>query len=268
LVIIVVLCFRLKYGFYQKNSVEVWVFDIGQGDAIFIRGPERKILIDGGPDNTILEKLGQVLLYWDRDFDFLINTHAHSDHLFGLAVVSDRYDIGNFLYNGLGYNSGLLAHVENLNNLKKVSYGDVIDLGGGAILSVLWPDANYANYNLPWEQNNMSVITLLEYQGVKIMFTGDAGIEVENSLAPVDDIDILKVSHHGSDSATSMKFLENVNPEVGVISVGRDNKYGLPDIGTINRLKLNDVEILRTDQIGDVKIVIKNGTYFIKTFLN
>ena len=90
-------------AWFNDDALAVWVFDVGQGDAIFIDGPEMQALIDGGPDTRVLEKLGEVLPPWDRTLDVVIATHPHADHVFGLNAVLDRYDVKEVLSNGEVY---------------------------------------------------------------------------------------------------------------------------------------------------------------------
>jgi competence protein ComEC len=238
----------------NSDEVVVWVFDVGQGDAIFINAPGKQLLIDGGPDDLVLEKLSAVLPFWDRSIDLIVNTHPHADHVQGLVSVLERYEVGEVWISPASYSTG--EYLEFLNDFTGEAVppvGETIELGGGAQLRVIYlpavpPSTKFA------DPNDASIVLELIDGETTMLFTGDAGIEQEvEFLSSLGHVDILKVGHHGSDTSTSRELLEKITPDVGIISVG-ENDYGHPDPLLIDRLRHAQVETLQTKIDGDIRI--------------
>lgn len=249
---------------FQK-SLTVWVFDVGQGDAIFIDGPEKQMLIDGGPDASVLEKLSEVMLPWDDTIDIVAVTHPHADHLTGIVSVLDRYRVGEVFESGQGYGSPEFFEFEKEAPRKRsIKASDVIDLGGGVSLTALWPDRPYEGSVLD-DPNDGSTVFLLRYGETSMLLTGDAGAKEEMNWQ-LGHMDILKVGHHGSRTSTSEKLLQQITPNVGIISVGEGNDYGLPDEDVLERLSNLGAMIYRTDIHKDVRITSTGGEPEIKLF--
>ncbi|MDQ5952164.1 MAG: competence protein ComEC [Patescibacteria group bacterium] len=264
--IIGVVVFLVFSSVHFDSAVKIWVFDIGQGDAIFIDGPEKQILIDGGPDALVLERLSSVMPWWDRSIDMVLNTHPHADHLVGLLPVLERYKVDEVFDAGEGYNTPEFQEYVKLAGERReiIAAGDVIDLGGGATLTALWPSEPYHDVLLN-DPNDGSLVELFQYGEKTMLLTGDAGIAEENGW-DVGDIDILKVGHHGSDTSTSQEFVDRTTPEVAIISLGQDNDYGHPSSFVLDRLLRSGAAVYRTDEHGSVRIKILGDEYFIKTF--
>lgn len=243
---------------WPSKAVKIYVFDIGQGDAIFIDG-KQQMLIDGGPDAAVLERLSSVMPWWDRSINYVVNTHPHADHLTGLLPVLERYHVDHVLDADEGYNTPEFYEYVKLAGDRRdlVSAGDVIDLGQGLTLKVLWPESTY-NQAVLEDPNDGSVVMLLTYGDTSMLLTGDAGIAEENSW-DVGDIDILKVGHHGSDTSTSQELLDRIKPEVGIISVGQPNDYGHPSSFVVDRLIRAGVKVFRTDLDGSIKVKTTGG---------
>jgi len=241
---------------FQEDALAVWVFDIGQGDAIFIDGPLVQVLIDGGPDGSVLEKLSAVMPFWDHDIDLLINSHPHKDHVEGLAHVLERYDVSAVWDSGQEYGTDTFAYYQQLSEPihNSTHAGETYDLGGGAVLTVLWPAYNVSDQRLP-NPHDGNVTVLLTYGDTTVLLTGDMESEVEAQIVDeLPHIDVLKVGHHGSLTSTSPELLQAITPDYAVISVGADNDYGHPHPVILDRLQRAGVRILRTDEDGDVRI--------------
>jgi competence protein ComEC len=247
----------------QDNKLEVNFFDVGQGDAILIKTPDhQKILIDGGPDNTIINKLGENLPFYDKEIDLMILTHPHADHVTGLVEVLKRYKVKKILATGVLQNtSEYIAWLEEIKKQKIpmeiAQAGQIISFGENLKLEILYPLEDLSGKQFE-NLNNSSVVGKLTFGKTSFLFTGDAETEVEEKLlnAGVDfKVDVLKVAHHGSKNATSQEFLDKVQPKFAVISVGAKNKFGHPSQGTINRLEKMNAQVFRTDKDGDVKIL-------------
>jgi len=247
--------------FYNKqpSKLEIIFLDVGQGDAGLIKVPGGSvILIDGGPDNSILNQLGTNLNFSKRQIDYIIVSHFHDDHVAGLIEVLNRYQVKRIIYQSNSPTSQIwelfLTTAENKNiPLISLDQAMQIKFQEDCFLNLLNPES----LNI-LEDNNNSLLTKLDCLGIKVLFTGDNSYKVEKALLNSNwdiEADILKVSHHGSKTASSEVFLERVNPRLAVISVGIDNRFNHPSPEIMGRLSGLNIEIWRTDQQGDAYIL-------------
>ncbi|MAF14289.1 MAG: hypothetical protein CMI53_05385 [Parcubacteria group bacterium] len=254
----------------KPSDLKFYVFDIGQGDAMLIRTPSHhNILIDGGPDNSVVYKLGEYLPFYDRTIDLMILSHPHTDHLAGLNEVLARYKVKHILTTGIFYKSAFYAAWLN-SILEKNIFMEIVTKSkkiflGETELNIILPNQNYINQEIK-NLNNASIVIKLNFASTSIMLTGD--YEDEESLVGVHDLnaDILKVGHHGSHNANSFEFLSAVNPAYATISSGVDNKFGHPHLSTLNDLSSLEVKVFNTALAGDI-IFSSDGeviTYYLK----
>jgi len=254
------------------SNLEVVFFDIGQGDSIFIETPEgNQILVDGGPDSTILEKLGQELPFWDRYIDLIVLTHPEHDHIHGLIEVIKRYKIGGILTNGVVRETA--EYREWIRIIKKeeipiylVKAGEVIDLGDDIKLFILHPFESLSGQKIK-KANNTSIVAQLVFKDFELLLTGDIEKKIEKALVNSKinlQSDILKVPHHGSKTSSTQDFINAVNPIVAIIQAGRENSYGHPHKSVLERLNLNNIAIFRNDQDGDIKILTDGINFQVK----
>jgi len=246
----------------EQSNLDIYFLDVGQGDSQLIVLPDNiKILIDGGPSKEVLFELAEVLPKTDRYIDLVVMTHPQLDHFGGLYDVIERYKIGAFIAPNKEGESE--AWIDFLSLLAKkevpvilVDEGDLISYKESS-LAVLSPNEEFLNTD---ELNDSSVVVGLNSEGVKTLFTGDIGFNVENYLVDRYDIDtdILKVGHHGSKFSTGLNFLAEATPEVSVIGVGK-NRFGHPTGAALSRLKSIGSSIYRTDQSGTVHIKATDG---------
>jgi competence protein ComEC len=241
------------------GRLTVEVFDVGQGDAVFIRTPDgQKLLVDGGPDGQVIEQeLGEALPFWDRKLDMVLLTHPDSDHLSGLLSVVERYDVGQVVESPVEAETELAAAWQDLIDEKgvpceEVAAGGWVDLGRGASLRILGPPEQPL-MGTSADTNNNSLVLKLTWGDVSFLLTGD--VEAAGEAALLEDradlrATVLMVAHHGSAYSTSQALLDAVRPVVSVISVGADNDFGHPAASTLERL--DDTIVYRTDQQGDV----------------
>ncbi len=259
------------YASTSIDNLEISFFDIGQGDAALIQTPfGQNILIDGGPDYSIITRLSEKLPWWDKTIDLMILTHPHDDHVGGLLSVLERYKVKKILHTGVLHDSFLYDEWKQLIRDKKilatlVERPQTIVLGDGGRIEIIYPDTSVmaeSKNNL----NNSSIVLRLVYGENSFLFTGDAELEVEEYLlkkALNIESGVLKVGHHGSDTSSSEKFLQVVKPEIAVISVGEDNDFGHPSRRIIKRLERMGIDIYRTDEDATVNIVSDGEKYTI-----
>jgi len=243
-------------------GLEIDFLDVGQGDAILIRNSLGKtILIDGGPDGLVLEKIGRILPYTDRTIDVLILTHPHADHLVGLIAILERYQVNTVIYTGANYSDPGYRYFQEIIKQKvpKIVLADsqiALDLNDNCRLSVLFPFTSLVGQDFK-NINNSSIVTKLDCGSRNILLMGDAEKEVEAELInnyPNLKTSVLKLGHHGSKTASSPEFLDQTNPELAIILVGKDNKYNLPSPEVIDKLRELNLKVIRTDNDGGLKM--------------
>lgn len=250
----IALNFYIIFDYFKEQRLTIAVFDVGQGDSIFIRTSNRAdILIDGGPDNKIIYKLPKIMPWHDRQIDFIILTHPHADHLTGLLEVVERYEIENIITTGLVYDSELYFQWQKLIKEKeiKIFYVDepkIIDLGQEK-LYFIQPEQNLVGQTSK-NINNASIVFLLKTASTSALFMGD--FEKEETFDFNNQVNFLKVSHHGASNGNSLNFLEKISPDLAAISVGQNNRYGHPQTQALNNLAEVSANIYRTDQLGDL----------------
>jgi len=248
----------------QQPSAKLKIdfFDVGQGDALLIDAPNgNQALIDGGPSDAILAKLGEALPFSDRKIELLILTHPDADHLSGLVEVLKRYEVGEILETGILDNSSEYQAWDDLIKAKNIpvifaSAGQVIKIADQAEIKILYPLGKINGEDFSKDTNSTSIVGKLIYGKNSLLFTGDAEGSVESPLlfGGADlKADILQVAHHGSKNSSGQEFLNAVAPSTAVIQVGAKNKYGHPTPEVLDRLK--GVKIFRTDQDGDVEFL-------------
>lgn len=247
----------------KPNLLEVNFFDVGEGDATLIETPAHsQILIDGGPTKAVLEKLGRALPFYDKKIELIILTHPDTDHLRGLVEVLKRYDADLILAPDIKCTTDICGEWSKLIKHKKIPVktalaGEIVALGENLSLKVLYASSG----NGADKDNSGSVVARLDYGKDSFLFTGDAEKDTEEKLMSSGaDIaaEVLKVGHHGSKTSTEESFLEKVAPQIAIISVGKNNRYGHPTDEVLARLAAFGAEILRTDISGDIRI-FSNG---------
>lgn len=267
--LVLFMLFSLANQFVRTRdpALRVWFLDVGQGDAIFLETPHGKqVLIDGGPDQTVLSKLSSIMWPWDRTIDAVVVSHPDADHITGLIPVFERYQVHTIYETGVRGGTPVIAQLDEAMKQEPaqqvlVRAGQSIELDGVTI-DMLWPTSQAVQTQK--DRNNTSIIMRVRYGASVLLLTGDAEEEVEDEIAmTAGDVDVLKVGHHGSKTSTGWKLLEATKPEIAVISAGADNRYGHPHPIVLFRLIEHGSQIWRTDLEGDI-LVSTDGT-FMKT---
>ena len=256
--------------------VRVIVLDVGQGDGILVEsGHGGRMVVDGGPDpGRLLIALDERLPPWDRRIDVLVLTHPHEDHVAGLALLLQRYRVGRvyepgMLGSGPGYRAWADIFAAGGPPHGRLSTGDRLSLDE-IQFRVLWPDANRVPERPPdggTSINNVSIVLLGEFGGHRFLLAGDVeeGVDPELLARGVPQVDLLKVAHHGSRTASTRPFLEAVRPRVAVVSAGAGNSYGHPAPSTIERLNELAGHTYRTDTDGSVEVAFEGPAIRVRT---
>lgn len=291
--------FRLRYGYLLSGiitgliilissitslpdgNLHIFYCDVGQGDAAYIRFPDgRDMVVDGGPNESVVECLSRHMPFWDRRIDLVILTHPQKDHMQGLIAVLERFHVDYFLRSDIENDTEGFAKIQSIISDKKIpvkfiAQGERITIGDSE-LSFLWPSTeqiakgksiNSVSVSAGSEQvlgasvgdiNDYSLVFRLAYGAFDAIFTGDADDHVEKNyvgmpLGP-DEIEVLKVPHHGSRTGMTREFVNWVRPRVAIISVGKNN-YGHPSEEALGLLRSVGSVIYRTDNSSDIEIV-------------
>ena len=221
----------------RSEELQIYFFNVGQADCILVRSNGKNMLIDAGDneDGPLLVKYIKRLGI--RKIDYLIGTHVHENHIGGMDNIIKQKELSI--------------------NYKKV--GDKFELGEAKceIKSIDNSDPTSSS-----KINSTSIVIQMEANNNKYLFMGDAEDDVEtNSKITWEDIDVLKVGHHGSDTSSTEQFINKVLPEMAVISVNSNtNSYGHPSETVIKRLQDKKCEIYRTDMNGTILLINENGT--------
>lgn len=219
----------------ERRGVTVTFLNVGQGDAILIRGPQgAEVLIDGGATSGVVRELGRAMPFWDRSLDAIIATHPDQDHIGGLPHILRTYTVANIFESGMESDTraweafDTAARAEEGATRVSVRRGDRIELGGDAYAEVLHPTGSSER-----DTNAASVVVRVVYGDVAVLLTGDAPERVERALlaryGSALKSTVLKAGHHGSKTSSAPEFVSAVDPEFAVFSRGCENRYGHPN---------------------------------------
>jgi len=257
------------------DKLHVSILDVGQGDAILIQTPNRQdILIDGGPSpQAIGLELGKKLPFWDRTIDLVILTQPQADHVAGLIEVLQKYKVPQVIEPGIAYSSATyqqwLSSVEDKEIKHEIARaGQEINLGSGIKIEILHPSSPLLQ-NTSDDIDNNGMVLRLSWNKVSFLFTADIGREAEWYLGAQRanmKSTVLKVAHHGSRTSTSPEFLAVVNPEIAAISVGANNRFGLPHSQVVDRLaeRLGSDRVYMTSTHGTIEFVTDGERLWVK----
>lgn len=244
----------------DARELEIDFFDIGQGDAIFIQTPTHQtILIDGGRDEAVSEKIAKELQLGQRTIDLVIVTHPDLDHVGGIPSVLRRYHVGMlFMIDATrslpAYQELIRLAEEQHIPIRYVTTGDMVRFAPDITMNIFAPEKGATAGG---DLNNSSIVGKLTYNKRSFLFTGDAEVESEDRMigthAPLA-VDILKIGHHGSRYSSSERFLRAVHARVGVISAGAHNTYGHPHPDVLRRMADQHMDVYRTDTHGSVEM--------------
>lgn len=262
-IIVILSCTFLGLLLYFQNApiididediLRIYYFDVGQADCTLVVNNGKTMLIDGGneADSPLIikyiKKLGISKL------DYVIATHPDADHIAGLDKVILSFDIGSIYMPITNKSNKEMNELYNAIKGKTVinpTASDYFNLGNSKCTILNSGDTTKIS------DNNSSIVIQLDYGETSCLFMGDAENEVEENII-WNDIDVLKVSHHGSNDATSLTFLEDTKPEYSIISVGKGNSHKHPSNETLNKLNAVNSTIYRTDEDGTI-ILISDG---------
>lgn len=249
----------------QRSNLTMSVVDVGQADAILLEKDGVELLVDAGVSmkGSSASKKNLIDYLADREIEHVLVTHQDYDHIGNAEYVLANYNVSAFYDNGHVHTSqtyeNLMGYVaENDLDYSVLKTGDTLNIWEGVNVTVVSPK------RLTDDVNEDSIVLFIDYDDVEILLTGDAGVTVEPAVTKlVGDIDILKVGHHGSDSASSKAFLDSIKPEVSIISVGEGNSYSHPTESVLSRLSAIESDVYRTDVDGTIVVETDGLVYSV-----
>lgn len=263
----ILIIISLLSGCDKKSLLSIHMIDVGQGDSILVQTPTNKnILIDGGDEdseNIITSYLKQKRI---KTIDTIIATHPDSDHIGSLDNVVKKFKVNSIYMPEQSTDSEAYQNLINSCTDKNLSIqylykDDVLNIDNNINIYVLSPS------HIQEESNLNSIVFKLTFNNNSFLFMGDAEEPNEKEILhsfELNNINFIKIGHHGSNSSSSLEFIKKVNPDIATISCGYKNQYGHPHREVINNLKQNHVSIYRTDRIGDIVFYSDGEIIFTK----
>lgn len=247
-----------------KNETLIHFTDVGQGDSILIQQKNNNILIDTGGIrnneiffNTALPFLKSLGI---TKINTLVITHGDYDHMGEAINLVNNFKVEKVIFNCGPYND-LESELIKVLDKKKIKYYSCI-----RELNIDNNKLYFLQTSVYDNENDNSNVIYTELDGYKFIFMGDAGVEKEKDILDkynINNVDILKVGHHGSKTSSSNKFIDKINPKYSIISVGKNNRYGHPNKEALDNLEKS--KIYRTDKQGSIMFKIKNNRLQIET---
>ena len=268
--IITLILIYSNINYFNKNLI-VTMLDVGQGDSLMIAFPNNKgnILIDTGgivnftktnyeiSTSTIIPYLKSIGI---KKINYLVLTHGDFDHMGEAINFVNNFKVDKVILNCGSYND-LEKDLIKVLDKKEIEYYSCIKE-----LNIDNNKLYFLNTKEYDNENDNSNVIYTELYGYKFMFMGDAGVDKEKDILDkynLSNVDVLKVGHHGSKTSSSKEFIDEINPKYGIISVGKNNRYGHPNKEVLNNLE--NSKIYRTDQDGSIMFKIKNDKLEIET---
>ena len=263
----ILIIISLLIGCDKKSLLSIQMIDVGQGDSILVQTPTNKnILIDGGDEdseNIIISYLRQKRI---KTIDIIIATHPDSDHIGSLDNVIKKFNVNSIYMPEQSTDSEAYQNLINSCTDKNLSIqhlykNDVLNIDNNINIYVLSPSY------IQEESNLNSIVFKLTFNDNSFLFMGDAEEENEKEILhsfKLNNINFIKIGHHGSNSSSSLEFIKKISPDIAAISCGYKNQYGHPHRKVIDNLKQNHVSIYRTDRIGDIVFYSDGEIIFTK----
>lgn len=275
--ILVILNLLLFIAFLSfDNNLRIIGCDVGQGDSFLIIKGNTQVLIDGGPPNgKAIVCLSEYLPFWDNTIELVVNTHPEQDHFGGLIEVFEKYKVKNILKNSLNIGSEeyrALSNRINSGSTNVYAPTQISKINIGLIhFDIVWPtkeyffenttvinDENSAQiYETNGNLNDFSIVLKMVYKNHKALFTGDIGPAVISDVImtnKLEQVEYIKVPHHGSRNGLTEDLLKILKPKIAAIGVGK-NQWGHPHKEVLDLLEKYNVQVFRTDQDGNFVLV-------------
>lgn len=238
----------------SDDTLRVNYIDVKQGDSIFIELPNKEVmLIDSGEKNQKDKVINYIKNLGYNKIDYVVGTHPHTDHIGALSYIINEFDIGKIYMPKKESNSNtflnLLKTIKDKGlKVNSARSGTIIKDDNDLKIKIIAPVKEYNN------TNNSSAVIKLTYKNNTFLFMGDAEIDSENDITDSVRCDVIKVGHHGSDTSSSVDFVNKTKAKYAIISVGEGNIYNHPYQNIIKRWQDIGAKVYRTDELGDIVI--------------
>ncbi|MGE7667411.1 S-layer homology domain-containing protein [Ureibacillus composti] len=254
----------------NTKEMKVHFIDVGQGDSILVElATGETVLIDGGPKSAGDEVVTFIKSKGITKLDYVIATHPDADHVGGLSDVLKTFPVDTFINSGKEHTTDTYYELLNLVKEKKITYvepnlSQVFEYDPllDSYFQILYVNSEAV------DNNDASIVVKAGLGETDFLFMSDASTEIENTLVytyDTVDVDILKAGHHGSDTSSSLSFLNAVSPEATILSYGIDNSYGHPNATVVSNLKTVGSKIYSTAQDGSITITTNGSKYEINS---
>lgn len=269
--LLLIIFIYIVFSFYSLSprgdgELKIDIWDVGQGDSIYIETPRgKKILIDGGDNYQADFNISRKLPFYACYVDLLVLTHPHYDHIKGLNRILQRCKVGSIMFNDVDFDTRDFESFKDLSSNFNIVNGlenSFFEIDG-VNFKILWPSKNFMQKKIT-DINDSSVVLFLDYGDFEALFTGDAtekvlgNIDFENIRSFIDGyFDLLKVPHHGSKYSLHKDFYSKLMPKKCIISVGFDNRFDHPSDLILDYFWYTGCEVLRTDESGDIKVKVQ-----------
>lgn len=269
------MCIILGFGIFQfiyfnDKKLHVVFCNVGQGDAIYIKTPEGvDILIDAGPDNSVLECLGHHMPFWDKTIELAFATHPDADHIAGYTYVLNTYTVLSYNTSKKASETGVYKRIQAQLQAQNVPIryllnGDIFTLSSGVHLNTLWPTREFTEHDFSKDTNPYSLVQMLNFNKFSLLTDGDIGFDTLNTLFSQGVIvDVFKLPHHGSKTGVDDNTFNLIKPKLSIISAGKDNRYGHPHFSVLDELNKYTLRYLETEN-GNVEIITDGVGFTIK----
>ena len=254
----------------SKGILTFSVLDIGQGDALWIESPSGiQVIVDGGPNKNLMKEISHVTPWYDRHIDMIVVTNPDKDHYEGFIPLMKKYSVDVILESGtlsLTPEYSVLEKEITDRKIPKVlaRRGQIVDLGFGAYLEILFPDRDVSLLS----SNDGSIVMRLVYGQTSVLLQGDSTAKIEHYLVGLDQGElnstILKIGHHGSKTSTTEEYINYVRPKWAVISSGKNNSYGHPHKEVLDTMNKFSIPVLDTCNNGRITFHSDGKNFFLE----
>lgn len=275
---------------YPDNNLHIISCNVGQGDASLIIYKNVQILVDAGqPNSGVEECLGNHIPFWDRRIELVVITHPQLDHFGGFIDIFKSYTIDTIVLSSLDSSTKeyqVLKKSITASQVRIINPENNTRLGYGLMyLDVVWPTEKYMREHSRMKDrpsseslvgirettgdlNNFSIVLIVRLASFEALFTGDVGPEVIPELLATrkfNDVEYIKIPHHGSRNGLTNELLEKTHPKIATISSGKGNSFGHPHKEVLEMLNQAGVQVFRTDTVGEIEIVTDGTRYWIES---
>ncbi len=262
----------------QIGKFRLIACNVGQGDALLLIAPRgQQIVVDGGPNNKVVDCLAQHMPFWDRKVEVVVNTHPQQDHLQGLTQVLKDYEVELVVRTPVGHTTELYKSWQmGLESAKIKTHNPVTGqtiVVGGLYLEILWPDQEHLDLwrlSPPSDLNETSIVMRVNFPKTAessgtncIYLTGDINVEILERLID-KPCDILKVAHHGSRTGTTDALLAMIKPKIALMQLGAKNRYKHPHKEVMDVFSKFGVKVLRNDLNGEIEVDSDGKSWSVK----